>query len=413
MSPMLTRRLELLLPALGLSLALSAQHARWAAALPPVTAKGLHAIALGPELLGASRADLGDIRLLDSTGTEVPYVLREVMAAAGPERFVPFTLLRNALLKHRTEVEIERPAGEAIEALDVWIKPIDAEKRVRVTGSDDGRTWYMVKDEHVALRGSRGEPRHQVLALRIPRSDYRYLRLTLNDSLTAPMKVLGVGRFVPERAPAPMYAPAVDLPHATQDSARATVLRFALAGPLLVERIALAVEDTLPFKRSAELVLWRSGEETEGRRKRIRRWRESMGPFTVQRGDGAAFTLMPARLDTFELRIDNGDDRPLRISAVQAQCRRRVLLARLEPGMRYRLVTGDGRLDAPRYDLAHFAEELPAPMDTLAPGALAALPEPAPARPPLDPARWWVWAAILVLMALMGWMAVRMLRRQD
>src|SRR5690606_22344025 len=108
-----------------------AQHPRWSAQLPPASRNGLHAIVLGPDLQGAARADLGDIRLLDSAGAQVPYVLRTAQRPQGPERLEAFELLRNEVLGHRTEVEIERPAEQLIDELHVWIKPIQAEKRVR------------------------------------------------------------------------------------------------------------------------------------------------------------------------------------------------------------------------------------------------------------------------------------------
>lgn len=392
---------------------LFAQQAKWSANVPPVKEQGLHAIALSADLLGSTRGDLGDIRLLDSTGAEVPYVLRESMQASGPERFIAFNLLRNAVLKHSTEVEIERPADEPLEELHVWIKPIDAEKRVRITGSDDRQSWFMVKDSHVAPRGSRGDPPHQVLTLRIPRSDYRYLRLTLNDSLTAPMKVLGVGRFVPERSPEAVLSSSIDLRFTQNDTARQTVLRFALPHALLIERMAIEVEDTLPFMRRVEMGRWRSMDVEERRHVRKQRWLEQMGSFVISQGGGSAFSLMPARLDTFELRIDNGDDRPLRIRSVKAQCRERMLLARLEPGMAYRLVVGDEQIAPPQYDMAHFADELPSPLGTVLHGAIERLPEPEAVRPRFDPSRMWVWAAIIALVLGMGWMAMRMLRKPN
>ena len=390
---------------------LLAQQAKWSASVPMARASGLQAIRLSPELLGAARADLGDIRLLDSAGTEVPYVIRESMRSSGPEHFVAYGMLRNAVLKHSTEVEIERPADEMLEELHVWIKPIDAEKRVRITGSDDRQAWYMVKDDHVALQGARGDPPHQVLQLRIPRSDYRFLRLTLNDSLTAPMKVLGVGRFVPERAPEGVRTAPVSLPFTRTDSAKRTVLRFALPHALLVERLTIAVEDSLPFMRQVELGVWRSSTVNERKHARQQRWLEQMGSFMIRQGEGASFSLMPARLDTFELRIDNGDDRPLRIRAVMAQCQERVLLARLGAGMSYRLTAGDEQRMPPQYDMAHFADDLPMPLDTLLHGALVGTAETVPEGPAFDPAEGWIWAAIIALVLGMGWMAVRMLRK--
>ena len=407
---MLRKRDLILIPLLGAG-TLFAQQAKWSANVPPAKEQGLHAIALSAELLGSARGDLGDIRLLDSTGAEVPYVIRESMRTSGPERFIAYDVLRNAVLMHSTEVEIERPSGQVLEELHVWIKPIDAEKRVRITGSDDRQAWYMVKDDHVALQGARGDPPHQVLQLRIPRSDYRYLRLTLNDSLTAPMRVLGVGRFVPERAPEVVYAAPIELPFTRTDSAKRTVLRFTLPHAILVERLAIAVEDTLPFMRRVELGTWRSTTVSERKRARKQRWLEQMGSFMIRQGDGASFNLMPARLDTFELRIENGDDRPLRIRAAKAQCQERVLLARLDAGMSYRLTVGDEQLAPPQYDMAHFADELPAPADTLVHGAMTATAAIAPERPTFDPAEGWIWAAIIALILGMGYMAVRMLRK--
>jgi len=150
----------------------------------------------------------------------------------------------------------------------------------------------------------------------------------------------------------------------------------------------------------------------ERRHVRKQHWLEQMGSFMIRHGEGASFSLMPSRLDTFELRIDNGDDKPLRISSVKAQCRERVLLARLEPGMAYRLMVGNEQLAPPRYDMAHFANDLPSPLSTLNHGALELLPKPEAAKPRFDPSSMWVWAAIVALILGMGWMAMRMLRKQ-
>ncbi|MCB9182406.1 MAG: hypothetical protein H6591_00700 [Flavobacteriales bacterium] len=389
-----------------------AQHPRWSAQLPPASRNGLHAIVLDPDLQGAARADLGDIRLLDSAGAQVPYVLRTAQRPQGPERFEAFDLLRNEVLGHRTEVEIERPADQLIDELHVWIKPIQAEKRVRITGSDDRDSWYMVKDEHLALQGARGDPPHQVLLLRIPRSDYRYLRLTFNDSITAPMNVLGVGRFVPAGSPQPVYAAAQQLPFSRSDSARHTVLRFALPRSLLVERMTIETEDTLPFLRQVQLVRRHTvaaASSRHGNQSRI----EHLGTYTIEPGNGARFETRAERLDTFELWIDNGDDRPLCIGAVNAQCQERLLLARLDAGVAYRLNVGDAGLEPPRYDMEAFAADLPVPIDTLATGPLKAMALPESAGPSINPSAWWVWAGIIALMAGMAWIAVRLLRTED
>lgn len=196
------RSSKLCAAALLLAAVAHAQRPMWEAALPVVGQAGVHAVVLSPELLGRSRMDLGDLRLLDSTGREVPYLVHRPPALPVQEVFVPYTVLRNEALAGRTEVELERPANELMEELDIRVRPADVRKWVRVTGSDDRVHWYMVKDDHLVAQGAIGRPPYQVLTVPVPRGDHRYYRITLNDSLTPPMQVLAVGHYAQHAEPA-------------------------------------------------------------------------------------------------------------------------------------------------------------------------------------------------------------------
>lgn len=390
---------------------LFAQTPMWSAKLPRVERAGLHAITLDAHLLGASRADLGDIRLLDSSGAQVPYVIHEVRSPASSGVFQPYTLVRNETLPEQTIVEFERPDQEAIERLHIWIRPLDAEKKVRITGSDDRKAWFMVKDEHLAVQGARGDPPHQVLIIDLPRSDYRYFKLALNDSLTAPMRVLGVGTFGVGTSEQPRYMDAGPLSFIQKDSAGSTVLSVRNDHPMLVERLSFEVADTSGFHRNGRLRSWET--ITMGnRRKRSRTWvSNDLATFTIASDNAALIPIAPARVDTFDLVVDNGDDRPLRFTDLRGWIVQRLLMAELRPGISYLLTTGDAALNAPRYDMAHFKNELPTPMDTLVHETPTMTVRTVGEAQVFDPAKWWVWVAILGLIGGMGWMAIRMLRR--
>ncbi len=403
-------RRDFLLAALIAAQAVVAQVPGWEAEVPAVHRAGLHAITLSPELLGVSRSDLGDIRLVDSTGADVPYVLREVWTAPGPERFVPFKLLRNEVVRSSTVIELERPEGVLLEQLAIRIRPVQVQKQVRITGSDDRSAWYMVKDDHLVIHGTRGDPPHQVLAINLPKSDYRYLRLTLNDSITAPVQVIDVGRYVGGSSLEARFVSASSTPFIQQDSGRTSTLHMRLEAPVLVERIALNVRDTVRYKRSGQVRSWRRVAVREKRRKTHRITQVDHGGFTISSGEVNAFSLPAIQLDTFALLIHNGDDRPLRFDQVRLEARHRILLAHLLPDMTYRLTTGAPDLRPPTYDMANFAEDLASPLDTLQHGMIRTVPAQATAGPIFDPTKVWVWGAILVLMALMAWMAFRLLR---
>lgn len=391
---------------------LSAQVPRWRVEVPAPARKGTHAIVLSPQFLGASRADLGDIRLLDSTGAEVPYVLRAATHSSTTSTFVPYTLLRNEVLDKRTEVEVESPVGRHVDELQIRVGPADVTKRVRVTGSDDRKHWFMVKDDQVLSQGSRGEPPYQVLSVAVPRNAYRYLRITLNDSLTPPMRVLDVGRYTDDVVPA-LYRTAGPLHFTQHDSAGRTFLRVRAPLPLQMDRISFRVADTNGFHRNGEVVAWNTVAYRERRRERVELQGGTVGAFTVASDRASVIALQEGtRLDTFDLVIDNGDDRPLKFVSLEGEVLEHLLVADLSPGMRYTITTGDVQRSAPRYDLVHFETDAPAPADTLTTGDPVATPVQAEDAPGFDPSRWWVWAVIIALMAGMGWMAVRMLRDQ-
>lgn len=402
-------RLELLTVGALIAHAALAQP-QWRASVPRVERSGLHAIVLAPELIGVSRTDLGDLRLVDSLGHIVPFVLQRSSAGPLGPHFVPYTVLRNEVLPKSTVVEMERPVDRQLDELHIWIRPVDVEKHVRITGSDDRERWYMVKDEHVVTQGARGDPPHQVLLVDLPRSDYRFFRITLNDSLTDPMQILGVGHFTEEAEPA-RYTSAI-IAWEQRDSASTTRLRITSVHPVPVERIVYAVRDTAPFHRSGHMQALRTVTTRHRRRERTERVTETIGSFTLTSDSTLAIDLPGTREDTFDLSIDNGDDRPLRFTSVKVFSTEQVLVANLETGMRYSLTTGDAALSPPDFDMAHFADDLPAPVDTLSSGPLEPLPRKAPAAPHFDPSRWWIWAIIIALMAGMGVMAVRMLRKE-
>ena len=403
------RRIEILIGGALVAHAALAQP-QWRAAVPAVERSGSHAIVLAPELIGLSRTDLGDLRLLDSTGHDVPFVLQRSSAGPMRSRFVPYTLLRNEVLPKSTVVELERPADRQLDELHIWIRPVDVEKHVRITGSDDRERWYMVKDEHVVTQGARGDPPHQVLLVQLPRSDYRFFRIALNDSLTDPMQVLGVGHFAEETIRA-RYTAAV-MKWEQHDSASTTRLRITAPHPVPVERVVCTVQDTMPFHRPGHMQVLRTLLRRNGRRERPERINETLASFTFTSNGDFAIDLPGTREDTFDLMIDNGDNRPLHFTAVQVFNTEQMLLANLEPGMTYSLTTGDASLSTPDFDMAHFADELPTPVDTLNMGLLEPLPQKATAPPLFDPSKWWVWAIIIGLMVGMGLMAVRMLRKE-
>jgi hypothetical protein len=407
MMPML-RRINLLYALLGV-LSASAQHPAWRTTIGPVERQGHYLILLSPEVVARSQPSMQDIRVLAPDSTLVPYLLRTEPERISETRAVPFSVLRNERVGDRTVVEFEVPAGTLMEGFELGIRNAQVNKSARITGSDDRTHWFMVKDEGLALSG--GGPAKGLRWMDLPLSDHRYYRIELNDSLTAPVQVLGVGHTVQSRSEG-RYVSAGTIRWDRREEKGRTVFRIYGDHPLVIDRIHYSTRDTTAFLRKAGLYTMRSEWRTERKRRKVlHTWREDLGSRTLASYQRAVIEGPRTTVDTLCLEVENGDDRPLAITSLEVLQLQRSLIAPLSPGLTYTLTTGDPQANAPQFDIAHFRDSLPTPIDTLTIAALAPIPAAVSAENPFDLSKVWLWVAILLVGGLSAYGAVRALRK--
>jgi hypothetical protein len=385
----------------------------WQAEIGQASTTGVHRIDLSAELVGRSNGDLGDIRLIDGAGKEVPYVLDLARPVQATEQFIPFTITRNEIRKEQTVIELLRPEqhGDVV-AIHLRVRNAVVDKRVLLTGSDDGRQWYIIKEDLLSVRGAE-KGTSELRMIDLPRSDHLHYRITLNDSLTPPVQVLEAGWFLRTRSASEMSV-IEELHWQQQDSTGLTRIVCTLPYRATVEQLSFSLEDgdTL-FKRDAVIALWHTYTTGRGKKERTHREQRPIGALVLSSEDGNTITVNAFTADTFTINIRNGDDRPLRFTDWGAAQVQRSLLAQLEAGKDYRITTGDKKRRSPEYDLEHFRDRLKEPVAVLAHGALRTLPGNGHVvRPLFDPSKWWIWATLVVLLATVGFMALRMLRAE-
>ncbi len=386
-----------------------AQEFHWEASVPSVDRPGHYRIVLSPEFVGSSLMELEDVRLVDSTGREVPYVLDAAWRYKTKGEFHDFEITRNEVVGKQTLLELDRPdAGILVDHISLRLRNAEVVKPVEITGSDDGKNWYVIKNDRLRLvHGIQLANLTQEITL--PPTDYRHYRIALNDSLTAPVRVLGVQWFSQARSYG-AYTAAQPVRWTQQDSAGVTRIRIPEAFAHPIDRVEFAVSDTVAYHRSCNMVVGRTTTSGRGARKRTSRTTETLASFAIGSDDGLTIDLPGVRAKSFDLVIDNGDDRPLHFTDVRFLQLERTIMASLQPGMRYTLVTGNAEQGAPRYDMEHFRDKLPVALGTLVCGPLEMRHTPAYAPTVFDPSRWWVWGSIIALILGIGLMAFRMLR---
>ena len=339
-----------------------------------VSAPGLVKVALPPATLDALRPSLEDLRLADSSGNEVPFLIQRPAPEPAPVRaarsFKP--VLRGAA----TVLEIETGTDVPINAVTLETPEREFIKAVRIEGSQDGQRFSVIADGIPIFRQSTASE----LTVHFPSGTWPWLRLTLDDQRSPPAAVTGARLHAADALAAPAEPVAVAVKSREElDTDTRLVLDLGAAN-LTLAWIEIETTEAL-FQREIEArVPELVGEEI--REAEVARgfiYALDAGNFTQVRK-----TTLPldgqVRSRELILVIRNLDSPPLAISAVRASRRPVFLLFQARQADPHVLYAGNSQCPAPRYDLSGLASQLKnARSATLAPGLVAPNPE---YRPP-------------------------------
>lgn len=365
------------------------------AALPALAAESAREVlpaGAGPQrleldaaaLLASARTDLGDLRLADAAGREVPYLLVAPASPAG--RWVPARLLPVHATRRESGFEADLGSARLVSGLRLEGLPEPFLKRCRLEGSGDRARWTELLGEATLFALPADELR--LLSLTFTPGSYRYLRLTWDDRSSGRLPLpVGAAAFAPEAgppSPAPLRVPLMVERRPSEPGVSRFVLR--LPGPRLPVRAVILDVPGDRLHRRAALLEARLGA---GRLEPLR-----LGEATLRRvvrdGAGAeALRLEIARPEELELelRVEDGDSGPLPLAGAAAELDPLPWLYFEATGPApLSLRAGEPERAPPRYDLEAARPGLAAVrIATARLGAAAAAPAPT-AAPPFEAA---------------------------
>jgi hypothetical protein len=380
---------------------------------------GAHAVALSAEVV-AALGEGRELRLFDAGGREIPSLVHtETARHEATSR--PVRIFNTAWSEDGTQtlsVELEGTPPEPVNEFVFEIGEPQYLARVRVEGSDDGRSWRIVRDGLHLIRHDVDEQgiEYHHDALRIPTSRYPFFRLTLRGRLqsTEPFRPLAIrGVAVRQRVERggelelPLSLSPLDLP-GDRDPRHVHLLLDLGREHLGVDRVVLEI-DADEYARPASL--WEWSQE------RGRRTRRLASGVLFRFGADAHAELSGFRTDSrhLALTIDHGDDEPVPLVGARASRPRQELrfLAPDAVALPISLYADPDAPRAPRYDLARRLRERkglrfePLALRRLEPNALHV----APGEPQSERIPYLLALLVVPLVAGLGWYVARTIRR--
>lgn len=333
----------------GFALALLATIPLFAQVKRAVTpaAAGANRLDVDVALLSRATSDLRDVRILDSEGREVGYLLVE--PASGDARWLDGRLLPVASTKKTSGFEADFGRAEQVDRLRFEGIAAPFLKRARVEGSGDRAHWTLLADATVF---DLPDDRLRLLEVPFDAGTYRYLRVTWDDGSSARITRIGTVSARVHGTGAPPEPLRATLPFRKRASEPGkSRYRIDLAGPgLPLSAIELRVSNGNVF---------RSATITEPRLGNGEVLPSTLGSETVRRAErwGAVAEEMaiPIARPTgrqLDLIVDDGNNPPLALTEIVARFTPQPWIYFEAPGAAPLTASyGDPRLKLPSYDI--------------------------------------------------------------
>lgn len=333
----------------GLFLALfsaSAQNSfKYAAAIPKTDSAGFYKISLQPAFVAKSNGDLSDVRLINQKGYFVPYITADNLPLHANEKFVVFPRVAEALKTDTgTSYVIENSENLPVNMLWVKLRNTAVKRTVNLSGSDDLQRWFAIEEDVPLQQAGLNSGGAYLQSLSFPASNYRYLKLLVNDKNKTPLKFLEAGIYT-EQSVSKSYYQVPDVRVSQRDSNKVTYIDISLKDNYLVNKIDFNITAPKYYKRDVAVyqvdkqnrTLVSNAELLSGKINRL---------------------LFAAKGNELELQIDNGDNLPLSIKNVAVFQADQFIVTYLDAGQSYQLLTGDKKATAPDYDLKFFIDSI-------------------------------------------------------
>lgn len=317
-----------------------------------VAQPGLIKLSLPAETLDVARPGLEDLRIFDSAGHEVPYLIERPLGDAARTRTAKE--FRVELAGRSTIITIETGIAQPIDAVTLDTPAASFIKAVTIEGSSDQADWKPVVASQPIFRQPNGASQ---LRIAFPEGVWPFLRLTVDDRRSEAIPFTGARLHAVTGEP--VAAETVPVTIADRADNGQTRLTLDLGGShLTVGSLVFETPEPL-FTRPVSVAIRQVAENAISERVLAR---DTIYRVAVEGFEPAARLEMPLDLTLsgreLLVLIDNGDNEPLQLAAVRATRRPvyAVFLAQ-QPG-KYQVLTGNPRCPAPRYDVASFGSQL-------------------------------------------------------
>jgi len=324
---------------------------------------------LTPDIYDATRLDLGDIRLVDSHGEEVPYVLARPKDTTESPRYEPAIINRSTNTENAAMVTLDFGKKVMKNSIEVATRGNNFRRTVKVEGSSNNVEFFTLVEQAYIFAISRDTVFEQV---DLPANDYRYLRITVEpmaaeekSPVIDEVKAFKVEKKLAERQLVGM----VHIEHSEDEKSNSSIYVYDLGYRRLpISEIELDVADDAFYRyvtlEGRDAATRKVRIDSEDNRQRFREvevgWGRITGGtiFRYTEASGQERERVVLRIPSsrrchryLRITIKNYDDEPLMIRSVSAKMVAHEVIFAAGDNDALALYVGSASARSPRYDI--------------------------------------------------------------
>ncbi len=376
----------------------------------PDTSQPYTRLAIDPETFDKARVDVADLRVIDSSGKELPYQL-----VKGTEWHTRTELgariLNNSYLPGKYSVVVIDLGRKGLthNLIHLDVTSHNFTRNVEVLGSDDRTHWFVLRDDAAICDFSSKDDTVKIDRITYPESIYRYIQVRVLNGQDAPLAIRHP-RVIAESTPARVVRRRTPVSMMSfTDARRKQSIIIVDAGyrNLPLSGIVLSTEDK-NFYRSVQVM---AGNDTAHM--------ASVHTDVLYRYDTPRFSDERLALEFAEVRgrylklvVFNHDDQPVHFS-VQQYISPEYTIVMKSTAEPLELFFGNAKAAAPVYDLQHTLQYVDLQHARIvSPGPIAVNPLYAPVdtRPWTERNPVLLWIVFGVVFVVLAFLIIRMVR---
>lgn len=354
----------------------------------------LYKIPLGPDVKQYMTKNLHDLRIHDSAGHEVPYVILSEPLLKSKSDFVPYEVVSQTHFSSYTEIVIHNPNKDKISNIAFNINNSDAFKYCAIEGSEDGKQWYSVSALQELTLLYNDDYTNQYKCIYFPLNNYKYFRLLVDDWFSQPLKINSAGYFKNSVIAGKLYNVAFTKNISEDIKHKKTIVTLNFSNNQAVNRLDFKIKEPRLFMRHALVYAKRERRIKDN----VEHFNEALCEFDLKSDKALFFDIPQINEKEIIIEIENKDNPPLQIDSLFCKQLASYVICDLKANQSYYLKCGNTKLKVPEYDLINFVSQIPQLLPEAKLGNMEPVKQVTSQKPEEEKAfyetKWFLWSCL-------------------